>query len=437
MRNEVADHPPPANPVSLRRNFLWTLLGNFAYGGSQWGMIVVLAKMGTPEMVGTFSYGFAITAPVIMFSNLNLRAVLATDTCDLHPFRDYLGLRLFMLGASFVFIALLTVFMGYEEKLVTVIFLVTVAKSLESLSDLLFGLIQKREEMDVISKSLLQKGVLSLTALTLAIYFTGDVIWGVAGIAVAWGSNLFLYDIPMAFRTGKAHRGNVQKADQPLFAPLTSNYARGLLALGALSLPLGFAILLNSLVTNVPRYFLMESFGPRELGIFSALAYVVIVGARVVTALGESASPRLAMHYSRKEVAEFRSLAGKMILMGVGLGATGVFVSYFLGAPILRFLYGPEYAQYNGAFVWIMVAAGFGYLGTFLQYMLTAGRRFRPQALLQLFSLSIITGACFFLVPVGGVLGASVAMTAGAFAYFAGSVLIVRRVVAELGEAAN
>jgi hypothetical protein len=43
--------------LSLRLNFSWTMVGNFVYAGCQWGMLMVLAKLGTPEIVGTFALG--------------------------------------------------------------------------------------------------------------------------------------------------------------------------------------------------------------------------------------------------------------------------------------------------------------------------------------------------------------------------------------------
>jgi hypothetical protein len=54
----------PAHGLSLRRNFAWTVLGNVTYAACQWGMLVALAKLGSPEMVGQFALGLAIGAPV-------------------------------------------------------------------------------------------------------------------------------------------------------------------------------------------------------------------------------------------------------------------------------------------------------------------------------------------------------------------------------------
>jgi len=80
--------------MPLRKNFLWTICGNVVYAGSQWLMLVIVAKLGTPEMVGQFALGFAVTAPIIIFTNLNLRAVQATDQKAEYKFHDYLLLRL-------------------------------------------------------------------------------------------------------------------------------------------------------------------------------------------------------------------------------------------------------------------------------------------------------------------------------------------------------
>src|SRR3954469_7592651 len=80
--------------LSLRSNFSWTFAGNVVYAGCQWGMLMVLAKLGSPERVGQFALGLAVTAPILMFSNLQLRAIQATDARREYRFGHYLALRL-------------------------------------------------------------------------------------------------------------------------------------------------------------------------------------------------------------------------------------------------------------------------------------------------------------------------------------------------------
>src|SRR6266568_5527229 len=51
--------PEMAEGVSLRTNFAWTLAGNAVYAVCQWGMLVSIAKLGSPAMVGQFALGLA------------------------------------------------------------------------------------------------------------------------------------------------------------------------------------------------------------------------------------------------------------------------------------------------------------------------------------------------------------------------------------------
>src|ERR1700675_4948304 len=80
--------------ASLRWNFSWTFVGNVIYSGSQWSMLVLLAKIGNPEMVGQYGLALAIAGPVLALSSLQLRAVLTTDVREQIHFGEYLGFRL-------------------------------------------------------------------------------------------------------------------------------------------------------------------------------------------------------------------------------------------------------------------------------------------------------------------------------------------------------
>src|SRR5689334_8730460 len=100
--------------LTLRRNFSWTFIGNAVYAGCQWGMLVVLAKLGSPEMVGQFTLGLAVTAPIIMFTNLQLRSVQATDAKKQYIFSDYLGLRLTSVAIALLIIVVISFSGGYR-----------------------------------------------------------------------------------------------------------------------------------------------------------------------------------------------------------------------------------------------------------------------------------------------------------------------------------
>ncbi len=98
-------YPSPPRTLRLRENFAWTLAGSAFYHACQWGVLVVLARLEDAETVGRFALALALSAPVMIFANLHLRAVLVTDAGGEHTFAEYLGLRLVASTVGFVLIA--------------------------------------------------------------------------------------------------------------------------------------------------------------------------------------------------------------------------------------------------------------------------------------------------------------------------------------------
>jgi O-antigen/teichoic acid export membrane protein len=181
--------------LTLRMNFLWALSGNVLYAASQWGILVALAKLGTPQMVGEFALALAITAPVMIGTGLSLRGVQATDAAAEYLFGDYLLLRLLTTCMAGLLIAGIVWLSGYGWHTAAIILIVGMAKGFESISDVFFGLLQQHERMDRIALSMMIKGILSLAAITSAVYLSGDLLLGACGVAAAWALILVFYDI--------------------------------------------------------------------------------------------------------------------------------------------------------------------------------------------------------------------------------------------------
>jgi O-antigen/teichoic acid export membrane protein len=401
------------NHLTLSCNFSWTFIGNFIYAVCQWGMLVLLAKLGSPEMVGQFTLGLAVTAPVIMLTNLQLRIVQATDAKKQYLFSDYLGLRLIATTVALLVITVISLSGGYQWETSLIIFLIGVSKAFESISDIYYGLIQQYERMDRIAVSLMIKGPLSLLLLGVGICLSGRVLWGVFGLVIAGVVVLLGYDIQqgaLILNTNPAITEAEIAVNQELGTLQPHWNLRTLAKLAWLCLPLGFVMMLISLNTNIPRYLIEQYLGDRELGIFGALAYLMVAGNLVVSALGESASPQLAKYYVERNRVAFRTLLLKLVAIALLLSAIGVLVAVVGGRQLLTLLYRPEYAEQTNLFIWLMVIAGVGYISSFLGYGMTAARYFRVQIPLFMAVTSISAIGCLWLLPKLGLQGVAIAL---------------------------
>ncbi len=400
---EPAIAPPRA--LSLRANFSWTFVGNVVYAACQWAMLVVLAKLGSPETVGQFALGLAITAPVIMLTNLQLRSIQATDARRAYRFGHYLGLRLAATPVALLVIVAITFASQYGWQTALVVLAVGMSKVFESISDVFYGLLQQHEQMDRIAKSMMLKGPLSLIALGAAILLTGNIVWGATALAAVWALLLVAYDLRNGRAVLRAASDAEPDGEREIVRPIWD--WRRLGKLTWLALPLGVVMMLASLTTNIPRYFIERFAGERELGIFAAMVYIMVAGTTVVDALGQAVSPRLSRQYADGAVGAFRALLGKLLCIGAALGAAGVVVGTLIGGPVLRLLYRPEYAEHLDVFMWILIATGISYLCSVFGYAMTAAQYFTIQVPIFVVSIIVVTVACALLVPNHGILGAA------------------------------
>jgi O-antigen/teichoic acid export membrane protein len=298
---------------------------------------------------------------------------------------------------------------------------VGLAKGFESVSDIAYGSLQHQERMDRISISMMLRGAIAIAALWAGVYFTGSVFLGAVGMAAGWCAVLVLFDLPGVPRD-PAESSTIRS----MLRRQSRLEWRRLSRLAIVAAPLGVVMMLLSLNVNVPRYVIQHNFGEGSLGIFAAVAYLMVAGTTVVGALGQSASPRLADYYARGDVTRFRILMGKLIAIAAALGAAGILVAVTAGRPLLRFLFRPDYAASSDVLTWMMAAAALSYVGSFLGYGLTAARRFTVQAPLIGVVTVVTAAASVLLIPGHGLIGAAWATMLGSTAQMIGCALVLR-----------
>ncbi len=173
-------------------------------------------------------------------------------------------------------------------------------------------------------------------------------------------------------------------------------------------------MMLIQLRTTIPRTLLEGAHGEAELGVFSALSYVVVVGNTVVNAMSQASLARLSGYRAIKDRVGFLSLTKQLLSVGVVLSVAGCLAAWFLGETFLSLTYGPEYAESRELFVLVMAGGGLLYMGTLLGAPVTALQRFKAQLWGHLATVSILLLAGLVLVPRLGAIGAAWSLIIGA-----------------------
>jgi len=413
-RPRIRETPP------LLRSFAWTLGGNVVYAACQWGMLSALAKLGSAALVGRLALGLSITAPVFMFTNLQLRGVQATDARSEFAFSDYFTLR-FVASLAGLFVVLLVVCVGrYDWATGAVILLTGLSKMVESLSDVIAGLLQKSERLDRVAISLMIRGSISIAGFAIAFKLTRSLVVAVAILVAIWLSVFLSYDLRQA-------RSLMDSEDR--FFRFRLSQLKTLIVVSA---PLGIVMTLVSLNVNIPRYLLEHALGPADLGIFASLAYSLVAVNLVVNALGQATSSRLAHMYAAKETKRFRAALARLIAVGAILTIVSVPVAAAVGRPLLTILYRPEYGRHVQLFVIMVTTAGVCSIGSFLGYGMTAARKFPMQVPVTAVSALTTVLFCVILISRWGSMGAAYALLIGSFVQVIGSALVLHGAVVRL-----
>jgi len=378
------------NSKSFLQNFSWTFIGSTIYALSQWLLIVVLAKFGSAEVVGQFSLGLAITAPIILFSNMQLRNIIATDSVNQYSFSEYYGTRIILLLLAFLVIIGVVLIGPYDPIVSIIIILVGLSKIFESLSELAHGYFQKIERMDYAGRSMIFKSLSSLFAFSVSYIITKSLIIGLLGLILAWALRLFLYDLKIT----------------KLYTNIRPTY-KNIQLLILFVLPLGFVSILNSLNTNIPRYFLERVGGLDDLGYFSAIAYILVAGNLLIRPLSLVAAPKLAKSYQNNDKKKFVKITLALLFFAFIIGIIAITIVYFSGELILTIIYDSSYADYNNIFVIIMIGSIISYFTTFLNSSIIAARVFKKHPYINLITMIVGMVASIILIPRYGIEGAA------------------------------
>jgi len=408
-------------PPSLSADFSWMFVGNAVYAAGQFATLMLFAKLVRPELVGQYALALAVVYPVILLANLQLRAVMTSGAGLNTPFGYFLSLRALTTSLALVIIFTITRVLGLDRDLTAVVVIVGVLCGIDAISDVYYAQLQRCDRLAQNAKSLIARSLLSVLGMAVATFFTRSLLWGVASIALARAVILFAYDI-----RGRTHGFDERSghfAPSQALTPLFDGKVQRNLAWT--SFPLGIVVLLSTLNSSIPSYVIKHALGERDLGIFSAIGFIVSVGNMAVVSLGQSAFTRLARAYLAADFSTFGSLLGRLLAFGAAIGICGMIVSRLAGREILTILFRPEYAERADLLPWIMAAGGIVYMAQFLGFGLTAAGYYNSQVVLNILANAALLAAGYWLIAPQGLLGVIIAMLVAGIVQLAGSAAVL------------
>ncbi len=404
----ATEQPLSIKPLTANRlltGFVWVLGGNLFYAACQWLMLAAIARLGNPAFVGVFSLAIALTAPVFMLTNLQLRSVYITEDEIAYPLGLYITTRFLLSMGAYLLIVVGVLLYADDQQpgMQTVLWTVGLSKLFETGSDLIYGYYQKTNRQDRQAWSLVWRGGGGCGLFVLVWQLTGR--FELALIAFSSFTGLCLLVDSWCFVR------LFQQLNQRQWPKLLWSARSG--SLIRLALPLGLVAFVTSLSSSLPRYTIDTVLGVGAVGIFSAVTYVKVATVYVIDAMSNALMPELSHLYAANQPAAFRLMMNRFLVYSAGIGLCYVTAAWLGGRFFLETFYTDEYAPYTNLLILTMLSAGINYIGRTLSYGMMALRQYRQQLVLGLTESIAINLILWLLIPVWGLSGAGLALVLG------------------------
>jgi len=363
------------------RKFAWHLFGNGGYTLSLFVVLIVIAKHGGPELVGIYGLALALVAPIYLFFNFQLRQLLATSgnqsSANVSD-HSYLATRV-ACAAFALIISLLPAYLIWPEFL-SVVVLVSISKFIESLSDICYGNMQKRNRSGRVGISQGTHGVANVVAFLCGMYLLDfSLTASLAMLCFIRSIILVAVDLP-AFSPHIITDFRKQKLEE-IFVPF-SVLVHGL--------RLGLVSLLFALMEYLPIWFLGYFASPYLLGIYSTFVYLQRPGSMITLTVGQALASQLGELWSDHNLVRFRRIALVSTVFVLTIGAVIFLIFYLYGAWIVRFLFSEAYVEHLSVALLLLFSMIFGFAAINLMNVASAARITKYQPWIVLTSIVLI-----------------------------------------------
>jgi O-antigen/teichoic acid export membrane protein len=373
----------------------WTLSGALLAVGCQAAVVVVLARLATPDALGDYALTTAVGAPIWMLVGLQLPSLKATDVRAAFQLREYLAVRLASAILGVAMTSALTLATGATVGRIASVVAISLWRAADFVAEIGYAEFQLRARADLQAKSQILRGALGITTFSVALAVSRNAAFSFTALALSSTLVFAAHDLVNLRRTSQ---------DGALF-PVFRQRTWGLVRYG---LPLGLVVVLAALITNVPRYAIEATVGHAALGAYAAVATLAALGTVAIAALNQVAGPRLAHAWALGDMRSARRILLALVSVGVGIGGAAATAVWLVGDPTLVFVFGPRFSGHQMLLIVLLAGATITCVTNSLGAGATAFRSIAPQVAINGATLCVAAASAPLLIRRYGLEGAAI-----------------------------
>lgn len=385
--------------TNIRKNFIWNLVGSVIYSFSSLFLMIIVTRINGVKDAGIFTFAFSIACLFQVISNYFGRTFQVTNTDKNILDGDFLYHRIFTGFIMLMMVVGYLLIQDYSNYKVIIIVLWVIYRLIESFSEIFYAVIQRNEQLYKVGISLFLKTIFGVSAFLVADFFSHNMLFSIIVIVIVNFLISLLYDF-------KLFLGFYQK---------TSFDKKKMKTLFISGFCVFIFTFLVQFILNEPKYTidsLMNDSMQTIYGIISMPATFMVLCSQLVI---QPFLGNMTLQLQNKSYKEFLRLNIKVIVFIVLVGIVAVIACYFIGIPILEFIYGISLKRYLNSLLIIIMGSVFFGISYICSTSLTTMRRTFIQVIFYIVISIIIVILSRVLIIDYGILGASISYSVSMF----------------------
>ncbi len=315
----------------LQKNIIWNAFGNLVYLGLQWVVTVMVTRLMGLEDAGVLSLAMSVSASFWAVAAFGIRNFQVSDINNKYSDSCYVNVRIITCAAAFVLCAVFSCVNGYSLKQIVAINLYMIFRLAEVFSDVLYGIFQKNNRLDIAGKSCIIRGLATVMGFFSGYAVSKDLNVSLVMMSVCSLMSTFLFDFT-----------NVRK-----FSRLHLKTGKNVcIALLKETVPLCAVTFFTMAISTAPKYILEKMTDETTLGAYSSIFAPALLIQNAANYIFVPFTGKFALFYQNSDVKGFIRLLIRICAVILALSIVVIIGAMLFGEWGLVLLFGESICQY-------------------------------------------------------------------------------------------
>ena len=355
--------------TQFRKNFIWNILGTGLNAFNSLFYMITVTRVNGIDNAGIYTIAFATACIVYVIGIYAGRIYQVTEPDQNITDKEYIINRIITAVLMNILVLIFCIIRKYDFYKTTIFLLLSLYKSIEAFSEVIYGILQKNEKLEIVGKSLFIKSIISVGVFIFVDILTKNMILSILSVIIVWIVILLIFDI--------------NKANQYINFTVPINWKNiiKIFRLGFTTFAIAF---LGLYILNAPKYAIDVYLENNLQTVFGIIVMPATVIGLVAQFLIHPYLIKILKLYEERNLKKLQKMLIKLIISIVCIGIISSILAYFVGTQILGIIYGFDLSAYKIGLLTIIIASTLYTIGVIYSSVLTTVRETFSQFIIYI-----------------------------------------------------